>query len=227
MESKFVAIHSYRHMGNDIKSIAASFPNEYELGILDVKLQLSEFSVFEKGIYPENMDAKWIVFILDEVIYFVRSWTKYVTYKIFYEIQDDGVLLKYCYVSRNRAQYNSIGIDNDVKVLKRLLRAMFNRESIYEYPEMQLPAIKRTMESIPSIELYIKSIGHSTIKIIKAVHDFSDISGVYDELKKIVDSLDDQSELISLYLQHRDTRKAMTFYYDLSGELLLASVYHN
>jgi hypothetical protein len=80
MESKFVAIHSYRHMGNDIKSIAASFPNEYELGILDVKLQLIEFS------------TKWIVFILDEVIYFVRSWTKYVTYKIFMKYR----MMVYC-----------------------------------------------------------------------------------------------------------------------------------
>ena len=95
------------------QEIANSFPNQFETSTLNLEISTSEFQVFEKGIYARSMDEKWNVFVLDDIIYFARSWTNNCIYKIFASPNGEFVSLSEFHVNRDEKEYKSKDLEYD------------------------------------------------------------------------------------------------------------------
>lgn len=103
------------------RKIASGFPEMFDEAIFDVSLTNGEFGVFERGIFSSQMEEKWNVFVLDETIFFARSWTDFVTYKVFIKRMVDHVLLEKIQVSRDESQYSGTNMEYDIRTLKELI----------------------------------------------------------------------------------------------------------
>lgn len=217
---------------NDKKNIATSFPDAHQRCRLDLEISLEEFNVFEVGIFAENMDAKWNVFVLDDIIYFARSWTKYCIYKIFVKRQMASVSLTDFQVNRNESQYTNKDIEYDLVLLKKLLQSILHREDFYSDPRLQLPLIKSTIEMLDPFNQSKKSIGSDTVALTREIYNglttseqkqLGDVVG-WTELKRKIADKNGKESLISLYLQDRLTNSATTCYFDCDANELLGQV---
>lgn len=65
------------------QEIADSFPSEYAQFDLGLTLPMSDWEVFDKGIFSTSMDEKWNVFSFAGELYWARSWTNHCVFKIF------------------------------------------------------------------------------------------------------------------------------------------------
>jgi hypothetical protein len=101
--------------------IAASFPANYAEAVLNIELTESCFEKFEKGIYAGSMDEKWNIFLIDENMYWARSWTDNCIYKIAFERKAGTILLKEIKVSRNPNEYKGTDLEHDINIFKSML----------------------------------------------------------------------------------------------------------
>ncbi len=102
--------------------IAASFPENFATTILDITLAKSEFAPFFTGVYAKSTDEKWNIFVIEEYIYWARSWTDHCIYKIRYEKNGSDFQLSTLQVSRKSSEYKSQNLDHDVMIFKRMLK---------------------------------------------------------------------------------------------------------
>lgn len=109
------------------REIAASFANQYEEIDLNIKLTKSEFSRFENGIYAGSMDEKWNIFVIDNNMYWARSWTNNCIYRIGFERIDETIELKKLQVTRNTEAYKGTDIEFDLKMFKKMLDYYLNK----------------------------------------------------------------------------------------------------
>lgn len=105
-----------------LQSLAAAFPAKCESIAIDIPLDYSEFVIFEKGIFASDMDEKWHIFVINNMMYFVRSWTMFCIYKVEIKKEDDMVHLVMLYVNRDKSQYGGTDISNDCLVLSQVIR---------------------------------------------------------------------------------------------------------
>ena len=215
----------------DKLKIATSFPDKYEVNKLDLKISTEEFKIFEVGIFAGSMDEKWNVFVLDDILYFARSWTNFCIYKVFVRKLEGIVILSDFQVNRDTKQYNSNDIEYDTILLKKLLQMFLKREDVYSDPKLELPLIKKTIEEFDPKNECKKSIGTSNVGFTRHTHnglsteqkEYFELSG-WTELDNIIGSKNDNEPLISLYLQNRLTNSSTTYYFDKDAKELLGHI---
>lgn len=109
----------------DKHKIAISFPDKFIQADLEIRISVTDFEVFEKGIFSDNMDEKWNIFVLNNVLYLARSWTNFCIYKVYLNYLENEVLLTKFQVNRNNEQYKSLDLERDTIVLKSILKRFY------------------------------------------------------------------------------------------------------
>ncbi len=107
---------------NEKSKIATSFPSTHEAGRLDLEISIAEYKIFEMGIFATSMDEKWNVFVLNDIIYFARSWTNNCIFKVFVKLAPRKVVLTHFQVNRLEHQYDSKSVEEDTILLRRLFK---------------------------------------------------------------------------------------------------------
>lgn len=214
------------------QEVANSFPKWFETSKLNLEISASEFEVFEKGIYAGSMDEKWNVFVLDNIIYFARSWTNNCIYKVLTLPKAEFVTLSEFHVNRDEKEYKSKDLEYDTVLLKKLLQMFLNREGFYSDPKLELPLIKKLIEEIDPNNNCKKSIGSNNVGLTIRIHnrlttdeqkDYFDVIG-WSELKEIIADKDENEPLISLYMQHRENKSIVPYYFDKEANKLLGEI---
>ena len=75
------------------------------------------------GHIPEDMDDKWFIFFEKGWLYFHRSWTGACIYGVRLDGSPNGVRVIDCWASRDRAHYNSPGLEHDKEMVQSLIRS--------------------------------------------------------------------------------------------------------
>ena len=222
----------HKMTSEDQKHIAKSFSDKFQEFNVDLSLTSDEFRIFDKGIFADSMEEKWNVFVLDNFIYWVRSWTDHCIYKIQLTRQTENVILENGFVTRDRTQYNSDSIEEDKILFLQLIQSCLGRDDIYVDPEFELEIIKEIISNYDPNNKCLKSIGYGndvglTRKIYNGLitnsKDICEVVG-WQELKENIAARDDKECLLSLYLQDKETTEATTFYFDKEGKHLLGQV---
>jgi len=212
--------------------IASSFPDKFEQSNLGIEISSSEFKTFEDGIFANSMDDKWNVFVLDNILFWARSWTDFCIYKVFTKRQDDSVILSYFQVNRDEKQYRSRDLHYDTVLLRKLLQMFLQREDFYSDPELDLPLIKATIQNIDTNNECKKSIGSNNVGQTRQIHNglttdeqkkYCEVIGWKELRDKIANKKDDEP-MVSLYLQNRNTNSAVTYYFDKNANELLGQI---
>jgi len=216
------------------QKIAECFPASFEQAELGISISRSEFNVFEVGIYSYDMDDKWNVFVLENVLFLARSWTDYCIYKVFTEQSNDKIVLRNFYVNRDVKQYKGVDIEHDVVVLKKLLQRFLNREDFYSDPRLELKLIKQILDKETGQDDYSKSIGSNSVGTTRKTYQglIANSNGFYtidgwEKLEQKLSTRSDDEKLVSLCLQRKQSRNSKTFYFNkdvskLLGEIVIA-----
>jgi hypothetical protein len=212
-------------------SIANSFPDKFASGNISIDISSDEVELLKKGIFAEDMDSKWHIFVLSNDLYLARSWTNICVYKIPLEKSSGHVHLSKFYVNRNSQQYRSTDIEFDRKLFLKVLQGYLKREDLYVDPELDLPLIKSTIEKFDPNNEFTKSIGGNNVGLTRQIHNGLVSNGQndwlvngWDELKSNIKNLKEDEPLISLYLSHRQKKLSTTFYFDKTGNRLLGQI---
>ena len=216
----------------DQKQIANSFSDKFQEFDIGLTLKADEFQLFDNGIFSNDMDGKWNIFVLDKFMYWARSWTDHCIYKIELTRQAGNVILEKGFVTREKNQYNSDNLDEDKILFLQLLQGCLGRDDIYIDPEFELDIIKEIILKYDPQNKCIKSIGHGDdVGLTKKIYDgltthsnhFCEIVG-WRELREKITTKDEKEELLSLYLQDKETKTGTTFYFDKEAKQLLGQV---
>ena len=201
--------------------IINSFPPDFEEGVLDLKISIDEFKIFENGIYAQDMDSKWNIFVISDTLYFARSWTNHCIYKVLVDKQTDSVILKTFQVNRDQKQYRNSDIEFDRVLLLKLIQNSLNRRDIYVDPKLELPLIKSAALEYDKDNICEKSVGMQAVGLTRQIY-----SGLIEHQKKYctVDgweefdintkSIPSDQELVSLHLSHGAKKPSTTYYFD-------------
>src|SRR4030095_4574812 len=151
--------------------IANSFFEFFEVIDLDIHLTPDEFRVFENGIFANSMDDKWNIFVVDDHVYFARTWTDYCIYKVHFTKQKDVVILDTVLITKNRAQFNTSDFNQAKIWLLKIIQWKLNRYDLYVDPEFDLELIKKTISIHDPNNECKKSIGHQNVGLVKSTHN--------------------------------------------------------
>ena len=154
----------------DKTKIAKSFSDKFDTFQPDIKLTVDEFQIFEEGVYAKDMDEKWNIFVLDNFMYWARSWTDTCIYKVQLNKRADFVLLEKVFVTRDKTQYRVDDIDKDKTLFLKLLQVYLGRDDIYIDPAFQLELVKQILNRYKPLDKYIKSIGRQSVAINKMIY---------------------------------------------------------
>lgn len=187
--------------------------------------------MFEKGIFANSMDEKWDVFVLDNFIYLARSWTNHCIYKIRFIKQAENVILEKGFVTRNKKHYNSNNIEQDKVFFLKILQFYLQRDDIYVDPAFQFDLIKQIISQYEPDSRYKKSTGKQSVRINKVLYqgflhygqEYVDKTGWSEFYNKIKD-MNDDINIISLYLHGKEANRGTTFYFDEGCKILLAKI---
>lgn len=89
----------------------------------------------KRGFIPKEMEQKWFIYYNDEYIYFHRSWTGNLIYKVYIYEGDDGEWVITCAdVNRDPEQYGGTDNAEDERIIfelidEYLLQAPFNHQN--------------------------------------------------------------------------------------------------
>ena len=212
--------------------IANSFSETNEEFTLDINLSINEFNLFEKGMFSTEMEDKWNTFVIDNYMYWAHSWTDDCIYKIKVNRHKDFINLEKGFVTRDKKQFNSDDIEGDKILFLTLLQSSLGRDDIYVNPLFGREIVKKILSDYNPIENFIKSIGRgNTVSLTRKIHDdlityrkdIYNVSG-WTDLKFAIKDFDENEELVMLFVQHRETKEAITYYLDNNGEKLLGQI---
>lgn len=209
--------------------IATSFSGLFESADLNIQLSRFEYDKLKQGLFANDMNDCWHVFILDEHIFLSRSWSEGCIFKVDTEITNGRIQLNRLSVTRDSEHYQWTDIDKDVILFKQVLQSYLNREDIYVDQRMNIQLIKETIQKNDPNNEYKKTIGNQNVQIVIRHLESVVESGSKDilieglqELKKNTSNLEDGYETISLHLSFKKDRKnSITFYFDKEGQILL------
>ncbi len=201
--------------------IINSFPPDFEEGILDLKISIDEFKIFENGIYAQDMDSKWNIFVISDTLYFARSWTNYCIYIVLVDKQADSVILKTFQANRDQKQYRNSDIEFDRVLILKLIQANLNRRDIYVDPKLELALIKAAALEYDKDNICEKSIGLQAVGLTRQIYsglieyqkDWCTVYG-WEEFDTNTKSIHADQELVSLYISHGLKKASTTFYFD-------------
>lgn len=213
------------------QQIASSFSDTFEEFNLAVSLSTEEFSLFDKGVFSKSMEDKWNVFVVNDVMYWARSWTHHCIFKIHLIRKTDQVTLEKGFVTRNKNQYNSDDIEQDKIHFLKILQHYLGRDDIYVDPAFQFDLIKQTLSLYQPARRYKKSIGRQSVKSNKLIYETMlrsrdehlNATGWADFYTKIKD-MNDDDDILSLYLHNKETNRGTTYYFDKEGKVLLGVI---
>ncbi|PHQ86179.1 MAG: hypothetical protein COB65_01480 [Thalassobium sp.] len=212
--------------------IANSFSEKYEECILDINLTFDEFTILKDGIFSSDMDDKWDIFIVDQYLYFARSWTNNCIYKVNLIKDNRKVNLDKIQVTRDSEKYKSLDIESDVNLFKKLLQMYLNREDIFNDERFNLRLIKETIEKYDTKNTYRKSIGSQSVGLNLQIYngllkDHSErinINGL-ENFEKNSMKYDEKYELLSLHLSTReDPKNATTYFFNQEATELIGQI---
>lgn len=206
--------------------IADSFPKKFEQFELNLKISASEFNLFEN---EDNVDDNSDFFVIDDILYYARNQNICI-YKVFTKKRSDGIELKNTFVNRDSSQYTSTDIESDKILLLELIQIFLGREDIYVDPRLQIKSIKDTIKKFDPKNNCNKSVGSMKVGLTLQIHrdlishrkDYCTVKG-FEELEHNIKGMDANEELLSLYLQNRQNKDAITFYFDKEGHKVLGS----
>ena len=210
------------------KQIASSFSDKFEGFELDISLPITEFSLFDNGVFAKSMDEKWNVFVLENFMYWSRSWTNHCIFKIRLTRNADIVFLDKGFVTRDNIQFNSDNIKDDKTLFLNLLQVYLERDNIYVDPAFNYDIIKQTLSKYQPVSRYKKSIGRQSVKINKVIYqsilhfgqDYVNKTGWADFYEKIK-NMDDEIDILSLYIHDKETNEGTTYHFDNDGKALI------
>jgi len=108
------------------QKIAQSFSKEFAQTPVNISLTDSHFEQLAQGIYASCTEEKWNVFLLDNYMYWSRSWTDICIYKVTFQKKPIGVELTQLKVNRNPEEYGSTNLKHDVRLFKKFLGFFIN-----------------------------------------------------------------------------------------------------
>lgn len=98
-------------------------PEQREWFDLSLALTRDEASRIQAGFVPQGSDDRWFLFVEDGVLYCHRGWTGECIFGVRLEPGREGAVLARAWVTRNRAVYDSDGIESDHQLLVDLVRS--------------------------------------------------------------------------------------------------------
>ena len=101
--------------------IAQSFSDKFAQTNVNIELSATDFEKLKHGIYARSTEEKWNAFLLDNYMYWSRSWTDICIYKVRIERNLDGIALTKLKVTRNPDEYGSTNLEHDVRLFKKFL----------------------------------------------------------------------------------------------------------
>lgn len=208
--------------------IANSFSCKFEEFQLHIKLPAQEFSIFEEGVFAKSMDEKWNIFIVENYLYWARSWTNKCIYKIQFFHEGDSIRLIRGFVTKNKQEYNSDDIDKDRILFLELLQTYLERDDLYIDPAYHYEAVKQVIAGYEPANLYTKSIGLQSVAINKMIYqsiihfgeNYAAKTGWTDFYDKIKE-MNDNEDILSLYIHEKGTNKGTTYHFDKDGKKLI------
>jgi hypothetical protein len=99
-----------------------TLPPPSERAALELPLMFSdeEGERIRQGYVPKNMDDKWFIFFENGWLYFHRSWTGHCIYGVRLDGSPNGVRVVEAWVNHNKEQYNSPGVETDLRMVQQL-----------------------------------------------------------------------------------------------------------
>ena len=212
----------------DKKEIANSFSKKFEKFQLDVKLTEEEFSLFNKSVLAGN-DGKWYIFVLDNYLYWATGWS--CIYKIQLSKEDGFVRLTEGFITREKLEYNSDNIENDRIEFLKLLQVYLERDDIYVDPALNFVLVKQILAKHQPCTRYKRSIGRQSVELNKIIYksiqhfgeEFVNKTGWKDFYEKIK-GMNDDDDILSLYIQEKGTDKGTTYHFDTDGKTLISII---
>jgi hypothetical protein len=212
--------------------IAESFSNKYVETELDIDLSEKEFKLLKKGIFAGSMDEKWNIFVLNEFLYFARSWTNNCIYKASIKPKIGGIKINNLKITRNLTEYKGTDLKSDTNLFKKLLQMYLNREDLYTDERINLPLIKSTLEKYNGNNILRKSVGSQSIELNLSIYnslimsssEFINVIGL-NELTKNTENYKSNYELLSLHISNIENPKdSTTFFFNQEGTKLLGKI---
>lgn len=95
-----------------------------------------EFDVLSCGFVPKVMEQKWFIYMKDSVLFFHRSWTGLCIYKIVFEQNGAGYVVKEAFVNRDIEQHPITDINYDCALVSWLMDG-FLLENPVPFPSLR------------------------------------------------------------------------------------------
>lgn len=95
---------------------------------LNTRLTLSdqEFEQVSHGFLPKSMDDKWFIYMEDKILYIHRSWTGFCIFTVKFEKIGMRYETQEVWVTRDRNQYQSNGLQEDIALLRNVFEWTFS-----------------------------------------------------------------------------------------------------
>ena len=77
------------------------------------------------GHVPESMDDRWFIILEEGWLLLYRSWTGHCIFGLKVDFLADEVLVREGWVSRDKKQFTSVDIENDIATARKLLLDYF------------------------------------------------------------------------------------------------------
>lgn len=212
--------------------IANSFSDEYEESILNIELTFDEFDILKEGIFSNDMDDKWNIFVLNQYLYFSRSWTDVCVYKVHLTQNQKKVILDNIRVTRDSNQYKIIDLKSDIDLFKELLQIYLNREGLYKDERFNIGLIKETIEKYDNNDINRKSIGFQSIdlnlqiynSLLESNKERVQVDG-FEDFKKNSLKYNKNYELYSLHISKKvNPKEATTYFFNQDATELIGQI---
>ncbi|OOQ61406.1 hypothetical protein [Mucilaginibacter pedocola] len=216
---------------NRKESIAASFPSQHTTAELGMMLSAEQFEPFREGIYAGSMDEKWNIFMLNDILYFSRSWTDNCIFKVYTESKADSVLLKSVDFSNDASQYRFKEIQEAVDLVKWVIQLYLSWQEAID-PKLKLPFIRDIIKKEDPENDCSKTVGSRTVAQAHRIYNELNSSPNneqftlrgWEELKQNLLKREDKEAIISVYLSSKQMGITKTLYFSQTADELLGSI---
>lgn len=102
--------------------IANSFPSRFEAVSVNIELSTDDYKLLSVGFFSTSMDEKWNIFVIEDHLYFARSWTDHCIFKASIEKEKNSIKITYLLVSRDENAFKTFNLEREVDVFNRMLQ---------------------------------------------------------------------------------------------------------
>ena len=91
---------------------------------LDFTLDATETASLREGLIPHQMEDKWFIYCVENIVYLHRSWTGICIAVVHFTPDGEGLRAVSADVNREPDQYTGIDDHADIKLIENLLRSI-------------------------------------------------------------------------------------------------------